>query len=212
MMMQKADCYTREGEKAGEMELPDSVFGVQINKSALYYSLKGYLANMRRGSASTKTKAEVNYSGAKPWRQKGTGRARVGSRGSAIWVGGGVAMGPKPRDYSHSVPKKVRRLALRSALTSLASEGRVVVIEDLVLEKPKTKGIVELMEKLGVLKDTRCLILIHEKSRNARLSVRNLPNAEVKVAKVISALDVVRCSKIIATKASVEQLREVFEG
>ncbi|MFQ5906976.1 MAG: 50S ribosomal protein L4 [bacterium] len=208
--MHKAILYTHDGEKTGEIDLPDSIFGVSVKKGALYYALRSYLANARRGTASTKTKAEVAYAGAKPWRQKGTGRARVGSRGSPLWVGGGVAMGPKPRDYSYRVPGKVKRIALRSVLTNLASEGRVTVIEDLRFEKPRTKAVLELLQKLQVPSECKCLILVHERNENARLSVRNLANVQLKVARDINALDVVRSDHLVATKRSVEQLTEVF--
>jgi len=208
--MHKARSYAQNGKKTGEFDLPDSIFGVQVNEGALYHALKGYLANSRRGTASTKTKSDVAYSGAKPWRQKGTGRARVGSRGSPVWVGGGVAMGPKPRDYSSSVPRKVRRIALKSALTNLASVGKVVVIEDLQIEKPKTKTLVELMGKLEIPSDSKCLILIHQKDDNVKLSARNLPNVVLKMAKDLNALDVMKCSCLLATKRSVDHLEEVL--
>lgn len=208
--MHKADLYTHDGEKSGEIDLPDSIFGASVRKGALYYALRSYLANTRRGTASTKTKAEVAYGGAKPWRQKGTGRARVGSRGSPIWVGGGVAMGPKPRDYSRNVPRKVKRIALKSVLTNLADEGGVTVIEDLRLEKPRTKSVLELLQKLEIPSDQRCLILVDERNENASLSVRNLPNVLLKIAKDINALDVLNCNRLVATKRSVEQLKEVF--
>lgn len=209
--MHKATSYTQDGKKTGEFDLPDSVFGVKVKEGPLYYAIKGYLANARRGTASTKTKADVAYGGAKPWRQKGTGRARVGTRGSPIWVGGGVAMGPKPRDYSSPVPKKVRHIALKSALTSLASEGKVLVIEDLEIEKPRTKTLVELMEKLEIPCDFRCLILIHKKNDNVKLSARNLPNVVLKMAKDLNALDVMKCGCLLATRKSMAQLEEVLQ-
>lgn len=208
--MHKASSYAQDGEKTGELDLPDSIFGVQVKEGALYYVLKGYLANSRRGTASTKTKSDVAYSGAKPWRQKGTGRARVGTRGSPVWVGGGVAMGPKPRDYSSPIPRKVRRIALKSALTNLASEERVVIIEDLKMEKPRTKALVELMAKLEIPSDSKCLILIHQKRDNVRLSARNLSNVVLKMAKDLNALDVMKCSCLLATRKSVDQLEEVL--
>jgi large subunit ribosomal protein L4 len=208
--MNRAGLYTQDGEKKGEIELPDSVFGVTAKEGPVYYALRGYLANLRRGTASTKTKGEVAYSGAKPWRQKGTGRARVGTRGSAIWVGGGVAMGPKPRDYSHSVPKKVRRIALRSVLTGLAGEGKVMVLEELRVPEPKTKTMAQLIEKLGIPGDSRCLLLLDQKDENVKLSARNIPNLEVRLAKDVNALDVMRCEWVIATRRCIEQIREVF--
>jgi large subunit ribosomal protein L4 len=208
--MNKADLYTQNGEKKGEVELPDQVFGVEVKEGPIYYALRGYLANLRRGTASAKTKAEVAYSGTKPWRQKGTGRARVGTRGSPLWVGGGVAMGPKPRDFSQSVPKKVKRAALRSVLTGLATEGKIVVVEELKVEKPSTKAIAQMIGKLGVPEGSRCLIVLDEKDDNVKLSVRNIQNADVKLAKDLNALDVIRCASVIATARSIEQLIEVF--
>jgi large subunit ribosomal protein L4 len=208
--MRKADLYTKNGEKKGEIELPDSVFDVPVKEGPVYYALRGYMANLRRGTASTKTKGEVSYSGTKPWRQKGTGRARVGTRGSPVWVGGGVAMGPKPRDYSHSVPRKVRRAALRSVLTGLAIEGRIVVLEELEVPKPKTKALVELMDRMGISSGSSCLILLEKKDENVKLSVRNIPRLDVKLTKDINALDLMRCDWVIATKKSIELLREVF--
>jgi len=210
--MNKADLYTQNGEKKGEIDLPDAVFGVAVKKGPVYYALRGYLANLRRGTASTKTKGEVSYSGKKPWRQKGTGRARVGTRGSAIWVGGGMAMGPKPRDFSHSIPKKVRRAAVRSALTGLAGERRIIVLEGLVISEAKTRTVAQLMEKLGVTRDSSCLILVDEKDENLKLSVRNIPHAQVRLAKDINALDVMRSECVIATERSIEQLSEVFSS
>ncbi len=208
--MHRAPVYRHDGEKAGEVELPQAVFEAPSKKSAIYYAVKGYLANARRGTASTKGRGDTAYSGAKPWRQKGTGRARVGSRSSTIWVGGGVAMGPKPRDYSVAVPKKVRRTALKSALSDLAGEGRVLVVEELKVEGPKTRVLAELIKKMGIPAGTRCLILLDRKDDNVKLSLRNIPHVEFKLAKDVNALDVLRCKHMIATKRSLEQLAEVF--
>jgi large subunit ribosomal protein L4 len=211
-MMHRAPVYRHDGEKAGEVELPQTVFEAPSKKGAVYYAVKGYLANVRRGTASAKTRGDVSYSGAKPWRQKGTGRARVGSRGSAIWVGGGVAMGPKPKDYSLAVPKKVRRTALKSALSNLAAEGKVVVVEELRVEEPKTRVLAELIQKMGITAGSRCLILLDRKDDNLKLSLRNIPFVESKLAKDVNALDVLKCGHMVATRKSLEQLAEVFSA
>jgi large subunit ribosomal protein L4 len=210
--MSKAVLFTLNGERSGEMDLPDTIFAAPVKQGTLYHAVRNYLANNRRGTACAKDRGQVAFSGIKPWRQKGTGRARVGSKSSPVWRHGGVAMGPKPRDFSYSVPKKVRRSALKSALTDLAGAGKVFVIEDFTAEKPKTKAVAELIKKMGISTGEKCLILIHTKDENVKLSTRNIANVELRMAKDVNALDVLRCDRLIATKESVQQLKEVFSS
>ncbi len=200
--------YNMNGEKVDEISLREEIFGVEINEHAMREVVLAYLANRRRGTASTKTRAEVRGGGAKPWRQKGTGRARHGSTRSPIWTGGGVTFGPKPRQYKYSVPKKVKRLALKSALAAKVQEGGLIAVNELSFEEPKTKQMTNVLSGLNV--DTKALIITGENDANTIKSARNIEG--VKAAKVnnINVYDILNHNKLIMTKEAIAKVEEVL--
>lgn len=202
------DVYNIKGQKVGDINLSDDIFGVDVNTVAMHSAVVNTLANARQGTQSTKTKSEVRGGGKKPWRQKGTGRARQGSIRSAQWVGGGIALGPKPRSYSYTLPKKVKRLALKSALTSKVNENNIIVLEDLKLEAIKTKEMVNILNNLKV--DTSALIVLPEIDKNVILSARNIENVQTSTYNTINTYDVLRYNKFIVTKDAVARIEEVF--
>lgn len=197
--------YGREGGKIGSIELRDDVFSAPVNKDVLYDVVLMYMSNRRAGTASTKTRGEVRGGGRKPWRQKGTGRARHGSIRSPIWVGGGVVFGPKPRDYSYSVPKKMKRIATRSAISARIKDGDVIFIQSVDPEIPKTKRMVEILKGLGI-EDDRTLIVVREASRNLLLASRNLRNVRIARASDINAVDILDCDRMIITVDAAKDL------
>ena len=166
--MPKVDVYDINGKKVSDVELNENVFGIEPNEAIVHEVLVNYLANQRQGTQSTKTRAEVSGGGRKPWRQKGTGRARQGSIRSPQWKGGGVVFAPKPRDYSYSVPKKVKRLALKSVLTSKVLENEIIVVDELNLNAPKTKEMINVLKNLKA--DKKALIVIDKKDENVILA------------------------------------------
>ena len=170
--MPKVDVYNIQGQKVGDIDLNDNVFAVEINQVAMHSAVVNILANARQGTQSTKTRSDVSGGGKKPWRQKGTGRARQGSIRSAQWVGGGVVLGPKPRSYRYTLPKKVKRLALKSALSTKVLENNIIVLDELNLEAVKTKEMVNVLNKLNV--DSSALIVLPEVNKNVVLSARNI--------------------------------------
>jgi large subunit ribosomal protein L4 len=169
----KAKVYSLQGKSVKEIDLDDKVFGIDISHGAIYHAIRNELANRRQGTASTKTRSEVNGSNQKPWRQKGTGRARSGDKKSPVWVGGGIAFGPKPRDYSYVMPKKQRRLAMKSLLSLKIKEEKLQVVEDMTVESGKTKDLVAMMKKLS--KEERTVIIIHDNDVNMRRASSNIP-------------------------------------
>jgi len=206
--MPKVDVYNISGQKVGDMDLNDSIFGVEVNQVAMHSAVVNYLANARQGTQSTKTKAEVRGGGRKPWRQKGTGRARQGSIRSPQWVGGGVALGPKPRSYKYTLPKKVRRLALKSALTSKVIENNVIVLDNLKLEAIKTKEMVNILNNLKV--DSSALIVLPEVDKNVVLSARNIERVKTTTTNSINTYDILKFNKFIVTKDAVSRIEEVY--
>jgi len=206
--MPKVDVYNISGQKVGDMDLSDDIFAVEINKVAMHSAVVNYLANARQGTQSTKTKAEVRGGGKKPWRQKGTGRARHGSIRNPQWTGGGVALGPKPRSYKYTLPKKVKRLALKSALTSKVVENNIIVLDDLKLEAIKTKEMVNVLNNLKV--DSSALIVLPEVDRNVVLSARNLEGVKTTTKNSINTYDILRYNKFIVTKDAVSKIEEVY--
>jgi len=206
--MPKVDVYNISGQKVGDMDLSDDIFAVGINKVAMHSAVVNYLANARQGTQSTKTKAEVRGGGKKPWRQKGTGRARHGSIRNPQWTGGGVALGPKPRSYKYTLPKKVKRLALKSALTSKVVENNIIVLDDLKLEAIKTKEMVNVLNNLKV--DSSALIVLPEVDRNVVLSARNLEGVKTTTTNSINTYDILRYNKFIVTKDAVSKIEEVY--
>lgn len=206
--MPTVDVYNEQGERVGELELSDKVFGAEVKEHLLYEVSQMLLNNRRRGTASTKNRGEVRGGGRKPWRQKGTGRARHGSIRSPIWVGGGIVFGPKPRDYRYSLPKKVRRMALRSALSSKLQRKELTVLEGLKMSEPKTRDMVRLLNNLNA--KGKVLLVTAEPDLNIFKSGRNLPGLTTALARQINVLDVLDCDRVIMTKDAVAVVEEVF--
>jgi large subunit ribosomal protein L4 len=198
-----------DGEVVGDIELPDSVFGVEVHESVLHDAVLNQLANRRRGTQSTKTKSEVRGGGKKPYRQKGTGRARHGSIRSAQWIKGGVIFGPKPRSFKYTLPRKVRRLALKSALTSKAVDKDVIVLDALSLDEIKTKKMVKVLNALKAGGNT-ALIVMQGKDFNVERSARNIPGVTMALVNTINAYDILKHEKFIVTKAAVGSIEEVY--
>lgn len=206
--MPKVDIYNMAGSTVGTMELDEAVFGIQPNEAAMHQVIKAQLANKRQGTQSALTRAEVSGGGIKPWRQKGTGRARQGSTRSPQWRHGGVVFAPKPRDYHQDVNKKVRRLAMRSALSSKVAENKLVVVDALSMEQPRTKDMLACLTALKA--DKKTLIVMEGVNTNVALSARNLPGVKMAIPGTINVLDVVNYDTVVATKAAVEMVQEVY--
>ncbi len=206
--MPKVNVYNMLGEQVGELELSENVFGVEINHDAIHAVVKSHLANRRQGTHAAKTRAEVRGGGRKPWRQKGTGRARHGSIRSPIWVGGGVVFAPKPRDYSLKVPKKVKRLAMKSALTSKVQNNQLIVLDELKFNEPKTKEMVNVLSNIKA--DKKALIVMAEKDENVIKSARNIPNVETTLVNTLNVYDILKYNSFVITKEAVKKVEEVF--
>jgi large subunit ribosomal protein L4 len=206
--MPKVAMYNVSGQQVSEIELSDNIFGVEVNEHVLYEVVKNQLANKRQGTQSAKTRAEVRGGGRKPWKQKGTGRARVGSIRSPLWIGGGTVFAPKPRDYSYTIPKKVRRLAMKSALTSKVNSNELIVLDELKLDSPKTKEMVNILKNLNV--DKKALIVIGEKSEAVIKSAKNIPGVQTALVNTINVYDILKYDKFIITKDAVEKVEEVY--
>ncbi|MBO1005413.1 50S ribosomal protein L4 [Pseudogracilibacillus auburnensis] len=206
--MPKVALYNQAGSKVGDVELNESIFGIEPNNHVLFEAIVMQRASLRQGTAKVKTRAEVRGGGRKPWRQKGTGRARQGSIRSPQWRGGGTVFGPVPRSYSYKLPKKVRRLAIKSALSAKVLEENVLVLEALSFEAPKTKEFANVLSNLPVGK--KALIVTEDLNENVALSARNIPGVTVIEAGNINVLDVVGHNTLIITKAAVEKVEEVL--
>ena len=192
----------------GEIELNDAVFGIEPNTAVMHEAVKNYLANQRQGTQSTLTRAEVRGGGRKPWRQKGTGRARQGSTRAPQWIHGGIALGPKPRDYGYHMNKKSRQLAIKSALSAKAAAGNIMVIENLDLSEVKTKNFVKFLSDVGAT--GKSLVVTPEVRRNVVLSARNIPGVRTTISSIISVYDILRADKFIVDKAAVAKIEEVY--
>lgn len=206
--MPKALMYNMAGEQVGEYELSEAVFGIEPNKSVLHDSVKNHLANCRQGTQSALTKGEVSYTTRKPWRQKGTGRARAGYAGSPVWRHGGVAFAPKPRDYSYTLNKKVKRLALKSALSSKAAEGDILVIDGLKVDEIKTKAFKSFLDKLEV--SGKAMVITEQVDENVVKSARNIPGVTTTTATILSPYAILTTGKLIIDKAAAQKIEEVF--
>lgn len=206
--MPKVNVYNMSGEQTGEIELDENVFGVEVNQHVLYEVVKNQLANRRQGTHSAKTRAEVRGGGRKPWRQKGTGRARQGSIRAPHWVGGGVTFAPKPRDYSYKVPKKVKRLAMKSALSSKVLNGEIIVLEELTMEEPKTKEMANLLANIKSGK--KALIVMDDKNINVIKSANNIPNVQTTFINTLNVYDILNSDTFIITKEGIRKVEEVF--
>lgn len=206
--MPKVALFNQSGSKVGDIELNDAIFGIEPNQHVLFEAVVMQRASLRQGTHKTKIRSEVAGGGRKPWRQKGTGRARQGSIRSPQWRGGGTVFGPVPRSYSYKLPKKVRRLAIKSALSSKVLEENILVLEGLAFETPKTKDFKGVLTGLSV--DAKALIVTADLDENVALSARNIPGVTVVPASGITVLDVLNHDKLIITKAAVEKVEEVL--
>ena len=206
--MPKAKLFNMAGQQVGEVELSESVFGIEPNKSVLHDSVKNHLANCRQGTQSALTKGEVSFTTKKPWRQKGTGRARAGYAGAPEWTHGGVAFAPKPRDYSYTLNKKVRRLALKSALSAKAAENEVLVIDGLKVDEIKTKVFKEFLTKIGV--NGKALVVTEAVDEKLVKSARNIAGVETTTATILSPYMILTNGVMVVDKAALAKIEEVF--
>ncbi|WP_188456381.1 50S ribosomal protein L4 [Virgibacillus oceani] len=206
--MTKVALYNQSGSQVGDVELNDSVFGIEPNTHVLHEAVVMQRASLRQGTHDVKNRSEVRGGGRKPWRQKGTGRARQGSIRSPQWVGGGTVFGPTPRSYSYKLPKKVRRLALKSALASKVKEDNLVVLESIAIDAPKTKEVVKMLDALNV--DTKVLIVTAEKDETVIRSANNLQAVKVLTVEEVNVLDLLTHDKLILTKEAAEKAGEVL--
>jgi len=199
--------FNKEGQKVGDMELSESVFAVEINQDAVHQVVVAQLANKRQGNQSTLTRAEVSGGGIKPWRQKGTGRARQGSTRSPQWTHGGVVFAPKPRDYRISTPRSMRKVAMKSVLTSKVVENEIIVLESLSFDAPKTKDVIKMLKALDVKK---ALIVVAESNENIYKSARNITGIDIIPVNNINIYDILKYEKFIITKEAVSKIEEVY--
>ena len=206
--MAKVTMLNMAGESVGDIELNDSVFGIEVNEFAVHEVIKNYLANQRQGTQSAKTRGEVRGGGRKPFRQKGTGRGRQGSLTSPSHIGGGVVFAPKPRDYSYSVPKKVKRLAIKSVLTSKVQENEIIVLDSLSFEAPKTKDMVNVLKNIKAAK--KAIIVMDEKDENVIKSAANIPGVKTTLVSTMNTYEVLNATSFIVTKEAVKKIEEVY--
>lgn len=199
--------YNMSGEEVGSIELNDSIFGVEVNEHVMHMAVKQFLANNRQGTQSAKTRAEVRGGGRKPWKQKGTGRARQGSIRAPQWVGGGVVFAPKPRDYSFKLNRKVKKLALKSALTTKVTDKNLIVLDELKLDEIKTKQMKKVLEALKVKK---ALVVLGDNDKNVILSARNLQGIKTASVNTINVYDLLKYESCIVTKDAVGKIEEVY--
>jgi len=206
--MPKVALYNQSGAQIGEVELSDAVFGIEPNNHVLYDAIIMQQASLRQGTHATKNRALVRGGGRKPWRQKGTGRARQGSIRAPQWVGGGTVFGPQPRSYAYKLPKKVRRLAIKSALSAKVKDNDIIVLDTISLAAPKTKEFANILKNLKV--EDKALVVMNEYEQNVALSARNIPGVKFVTADGINVLDVVGHDKLIITKDAAEKVGEVL--
>ncbi len=206
--MPKVALYNTEGDQVGEIELNPSVFDVEINETLMHNAVLMHLANRRQGNASTKTRSEVRGGGRKPWRQKGTGRARHGTIRSPLWVGGGTTFGPRPRNFGFTMPKKAKKLAIKSALTSKVKSGSLKILEKLTFEEPKTKEMVRVLNSLKAA--DKVLVVTGESNSSVVKSARNIPGVKTLPAYQLNVYDILNCKNLILTQEAVNRAEEVF--
>jgi len=206
--MPKLNVLNVAGQNVGEIELTDSIFNVEVNEHILYEVVKNQLANKRQGTQSAKTRAEVRGGGRKPWRQKGTGRARQGSTRSVQWVGGGVAFASKPRSYRYTLPKNVRRLAMKSALTSKVQNSEIIVLDQLNMDAPKTKEFVQILKNINANK--KALVVTAEKNENVIKSARNIEGVQTSLVNTLNVYDILKYDSFIITTDAVKKVEEVY--
>lgn len=205
--MPQVQVYNQEGRKTSKMDLSDSIFGIEPNKYAMHLAVVSYLANQRQGTQSTLTRAEVSGGGIKPWRQKGTGRARQGSIRAPQWIHGGIALGPKPRKYKVGINKKVKRLALKSALSSKVLDDEMLIVNKVELAEIKTKAVVEMLAKLKAGK--KSLIVLPENNDVIFKSARNIKGVKVVTVNTLSVYDILNCNSLIVLKDAAKKIEEV---
>ena len=205
--MPKVDVYDINGKKVSDVELNEKIFGIEPNENIVHEVLVNYLANQRQGTQSTKTRAEVRGGGRKPWRQKGTGRARQGSIRAPQWMKGGIALGPKPRSYKYAIPKKMRKLALKSVLTSKVEDKELIVVDKLELKEIKTKEMVKVLNNLNTKK---ALIVLSEKNLNVQASARNIENVKTTLVNTINVFDLLKYDNLVITEDAIKKLEEVY--
>ena len=206
--MPKIDVYDINGKKVKELELNEAVFGIEPNEAVVHSVLVNFLANQRQGTQSTKTRSEVSGGGRKPWRQKGTGRARQGSIRAPQWIKGGIALGPKPRSYKYTVNKKERQLAVKSVLSSKVFENELVVVDSLPLNDIKTKEMVKALSNLKV--EGKALIMLPEKNEKVQKSARNIEGVKTTLVETINVYDLLKYNKLVVTEDTVKKLEEVY--
>ncbi|MBR3133865.1 MAG: 50S ribosomal protein L4 [Clostridia bacterium] len=206
--MPKIDVLSADGKKVKEIELDENIFGIEPNENVVHLVIVNYLANQRQGTQNTKTRSEVSGGGRKPWRQKGTGRARQGSIRSPQWVKGGIALGPKPRIYTYKVNKKERRLAIRSVLSSKVLEKQLTVVDKLELKEIKTAKMVKTLENLKITGKT--LVVLPENNENVQKSLRNIKGVKASIVDTINAYDLVKYDNLVLTEGSVKKIEEVY--
>ena len=206
--MPKIDVYDINGKKVKELELNEAVFGIEPNEAVVHSVLVNFLANQRQGTQNTKTRSEVSGGGKKPWRQKGTGRARQGSIRAPQWIKGGIALGPKPRSYKYTVNKKERQLAVKSVLSSKVLENELVVVDSLPLNDIKTKEMVKALSNLKV--EGKALIMLPEKNEKVQKSARNIEGVKTTLVETINVYDLLKYNKLVVTEDNVKKLEEVY--
>ena len=206
--MARVQVYNQEGKKTSKLELADSVFGIEPNEYAMHLAVVSYLANQRQGTQSTLTRSEVSGGGAKPWRQKGTGRARQGSTRSPQWTHGGIALGPKPRKYTVNLNKKVKRLAMKSALSSKVAAGEMMVVNKVEFDGIKTKNVVAMLKGLKAAKKT--LIITAESNEQIYKSARNIEGVKVATVNTLCVYDILNCDSFVVLKDAAKKIEEVY--
>ncbi|MBB5174985.1 50S ribosomal protein L4 [Texcoconibacillus texcoconensis] len=206
--MPKVTLYNQSGSQVGDIELNDDVFGIEPNESVVHDAVVMQQASLRQGTHKVKGRSDVSGGGSKPWRQKGTGRARQGSTRSPQWVGGGTVFGPTPRDYGYKLPKKVRRLAMKSVLSSKLQSDDVILLEELSLEKPKTKEMISILNNLSA--DEKALVVTEEYNQQVALSTNNIPGVAYLTAEGVNVLDVLKSDKLVMTQGAAKKVEEVL--
>jgi len=207
--MLQIEVIGKDSKPAGKMELPSDIFGVNDKQGLLHDIVRNHLANQRQGTAATKTKGLVSGGGKKPFKQKGTGRARSGSNRSPLWRGGGTVFGPVQRDYYYKVPKKAKWAALGAALSAKFSDGEIVVIDDLPVTGPKTKDLAHILRGLGL---SNVLVILPEENKTIKLAARNIPNVDIAITGKLNVYEILTHNKLLITRKAIEQMNEVYLG
>ena len=208
--MPEVNLYNSKGESVGKVQFTDAIFGGKVNRTLLHEAMVMYMANTRQGTACTKTKGEVSGGGAKPWKQKGTGRARAGSIRSPLWRHGGTIFGPRPRDYKYSMPDKKKKMALKSALKAKLQDQKVIVLDSLEISEPKTRVIDKIFTKLNA--KTKTLLVVKNIDEKLKRSSRNVPYLKVSSAGVLNAYDVLNCDELVIVREAIELLENIFKA